>query len=86
MKYPDVYDYLPEPDLELPKWVKEQVENRHEKVADKKDIMIKMDPRIADIFQQSVAVSSKFANPKLILKNIYFKSVEGSVCELAPGR
>lgn len=70
LKYPDVYDYLPEPDLELPKvpkawlanvcatvikeqfakWVKEQVENRHEKVADKKDIMIKMDPRIAEIF------------------------------------
>ena len=80
-QHPEVYEYLPEPELELPKvpkawlanvcatvmkekfsrWVKEQVEARHEKVAVKKDLMIKMDPEIAKVFQQSVAVSSKYS-------------------------
>ena len=58
--HPQVYDYLPEPDIELPKtpkqwfanvcatvledkfskWVHRQVDMRHDKVADKKDLMI----------------------------------------------
>ena len=77
--YPDVYDYLPEPEIELPKtpkqwianvcasllkekftkWVKAQVEVRHDKVAVKKEIMIQMDQEMAEIFRQSTAVSSK---------------------------
>ena len=79
-EHPEVYAYLPEPSLELPKvpkqwlgnvcatvlgdefsdWVKYQVKVRHEKVADKKDIMISMDPEMAKIFQESTAVSSKY--------------------------
>ena len=59
-KHPEVYDWLPEPSLELPKtpkawtanviatiledefsrWVKDQVNARHEKVSVKKDLMI----------------------------------------------
>ena len=59
-----VYQYLPEPELELPKtpkqwianvcatvledlfskWVKKQVDARHEKVAIEKDLMIDIDP------------------------------------------
>ena len=59
-KHPEVYEYLPEPSLELPKtpkawtanviatiledefsrWVKDQVNARHEKVSVKKDLMI----------------------------------------------
>ena len=77
--HPEVYAYLPEPNLELPKvskqwlgnvcatvlkerfsnWVKAQVEVRHEKVAIKKDVHIKMDQEVADIFKASTAVSSK---------------------------
>ena len=69
--HPEVYEYLPEPSLELPKtpkqwlanvcatvlheefskWVKQQVELRHDKVAVKKDMMIKMDPEMAQIFR-----------------------------------
>ena len=65
--HPEVYEYLPEPKLELPKtpkqwvanviatllgdkfaeWVAHQVEERHRKVAVKKDIMIQMDPEMA---------------------------------------
>lgn len=74
-----VFDYYPEPKLELPKtpkqwicniaasvigehfnkWVRRQVELRHQKVSVQKDLMIKMDPEIAKIFKQSTAVSSK---------------------------
>ena len=79
-QHPEVYSYLPEPLLELPKtpkqwianvcatilqekfskWVKDQVEARHDKVSIKKDIMIQMDPEMAEIFRQSTAVSSKY--------------------------
>ena len=78
-KHPDVYQYLPEPELELPRtpkqwianvcatllkeefvsWVKLKVDERHEKVAVKKDIMIAMDHEMAEIFKKSTAVSSK---------------------------
>ena len=51
------------------KWVKQQVELRHDKIAIKKDMMIKMDPEMAQIFRQSIAVSSKYnlINSQLIL-------------------
>ena len=68
--HPHVYEYLPEPNLELPKtpkqwianvcatllkesfskWVKQQIDIRHEKVAEKKDLLIKMDPEMAKAF------------------------------------
>ena len=77
--HPDVFAYLPERELEIPKtpkawignvitsvkgdefnnWVKAQMNNRHQKVAVKKDIMIQMDPEIARVFQSSSAISSK---------------------------
>ena len=41
------------------KWVKAQVDKRHQKVAVQKDLMIDIDPEIARVFQQSKAVSSK---------------------------
>ena len=85
--HPEVYEYLPEPALELPKtpkqwianvcasvlkaefanWVKNQVDIRHNKVADKKDIMIQMDPQMAQIFKSSIAVSSKYTLSFLLL-------------------
>ena len=77
--HPEVYAYLPEPSLELPKtpkqwlanvcatvlheefskWVKDQVEVRHDKVSVKKNIMIQIDPEMERIFRKSTAVSSK---------------------------
>ena len=71
--HPDVFDYLPEKSIELPKtpkqwvcniiasvigepfnkWVAKQVDNRHQKVAEAKDLMIKMDPEIARVFRDS---------------------------------
>ena len=53
-------------------WVKLKVDTRHEKVADKKDIMIKMDPAIAEIFRQSTAVSSTYRLLKIIIDHSYF--------------
>ena len=79
-KHPEVYHYLPEPSLELPKvpkqwlanvcatvlkeeftqWVKDQQDGRHLKVAEKGDVMIQMDPEVKKVFEESIAVSSKF--------------------------
>ena len=76
--HPEVYEYLPEPNIELPKtpkawignvcatllqdkfakWIKRQVDARHKKVTVKKDILIRMDPELAEIFRKSTAVSS----------------------------
>ena len=41
------------------KWVKAQIDARHEKVMVQKDLSIKMDPEMAAIFHASTAVSSK---------------------------
>ena len=96
--HPEVYHYLPEPSLELPKvpkqwlanvcasvigeefsqWVKTRVNARHEKVADKKDIMIKMDPQMAEIFKASTAVSSKSNVLSSITNPSFFHSQQGS--------
>ena len=40
-------------------WVKIQMDNRHQKVVEKGDLMIQMDPKMAEVFKQSQAVSSK---------------------------
>ena len=59
---------------EFAKWVKVNVDHRHEKVAEKKAIMIKMDPLVAEIFRQSTAVSSKFLLLKCINKILFYHS------------
>jgi len=41
-------------------WVKMQMDNRHQKVVEKGDLMIQMDPQMAEVFRQSQAVSSKY--------------------------
>jgi hypothetical protein len=40
-------------------WVDDLVNDRHQGVADKNDLMIAMDPEIAKAFQESTAISSK---------------------------
>ena len=50
--------------------MKNQIDIRHEKVADKKDLMIQMDPDIAKVFRESTAISSKYS--KLSLTHISF--------------
>ena len=42
------------------KWVDEQVEKRHARVAKERDLMINMDPVMAKVFKESTAVSSKY--------------------------
>ena len=41
-------------------WVNEQVNARHKKVADTRNMNIELDPEIAAIFRASTAVSGKF--------------------------
>ena len=40
-------------------WVKNQINARHQNVVEKGDLMIQMDPQMAEVFRQSQAVSSK---------------------------
>jgi len=65
-------------------WVKHQINTRHNKVADKKDIMIQMDPQMAKIFHNSIAVSSKYPSTLILLTHRETYSYQGSVCQLAP--
>jgi len=39
--------------------VKQQIENRNRKVAVEKNLLIEMDPEVAEIYAASTAVSSK---------------------------
>ena len=41
------------------KWVEEQVDKRHAKVAKERDMMINMDVEMAKVFKESTAISSK---------------------------
>jgi hypothetical protein len=41
-------------------WVEERVTARNEKLADERDMMIEMDPAIAEIFRKSTSVSGKY--------------------------
>ena len=105
-KHPHVYEYLPEPNIELPKtpkawianicatvledkfskWVKMQVNARHEKVTIKKDLSIMMDPEMAAIFQASTAVSSKcYLQRKLYLIPLFY-SYQGRFGQSIAGR
>ena len=40
------------------KWVDKKVDQRHEEVADKRELYIEMDPEIAEIYNNSHAVST----------------------------
>ena len=41
-------------------WVKEQIETRNRRVAVEKNMLIEMDPEIAEAYAASTAVSSKY--------------------------
>ena len=41
-------------------WVKEQIEERNRRVAVEKNMLIEMDPEIAEAYAASTAVSSKY--------------------------
>ena len=41
-------------------WVSQQVKDRNEQVAEKRDLMIELDPEIAAAFGSSVNISSKY--------------------------
>ena len=40
-------------------WVREQIDERNKKIAEKRDIMIAIDPEIAKVFNNSKFVSCK---------------------------
>ena len=101
--HPEVYEYLPEPSLELPKtpkawvanvcatvlgeefsqWVRRQVEVRHGKVSVQKNLLIQMDPEMAEIFRNSTAVSSKCINIRLFFMLFFKFSKQGRVSIIA---
>ena len=64
-------------------WVKHQINTSYNKVADKKDIMIQMDPQMAKIFHDSIAVSSKYPSTLILLTYCETYSYQGSVSQLA---
>ena len=102
--HPNIFIYLPEREIELPKtpkqwignvissmlgdrfnsWVQQQVNLRHDKVADKKDLMIQMDPDIAKVFLESKAVSSTFSSfhPFSIDDFLFFVSKSSSMLRI----
>ena len=49
-------------------WVQAKVAERHEKIKEKKEMMIDMDPEIAKIFQESTAVSTSKGNSSFLMK------------------
>ena len=63
-------------------WVSQQVKDRNDRVAEKRDLMIELDPDIAAAFGDSVNISSKFNFLKpdlqfLTLHNVSFASDQG---------
>ena len=49
-------------------WVQIKINERHEKIKEKKDLMIDLDPAIAKIFQQSSSVSVAKGNSSFLMK------------------
>ena len=49
-------------------WVSQQVKDRNDRVAEKRDLMIELDPDIAAAFGDSANISSKFTYYKLGLQ------------------
>ena len=90
--HPEVYVYLPDPELELPKvpkewfgnvcasvlegkfasWVKQQIDQRHKKVASNGDLMIEMDQEMAEVFKNSTAISSKSENHFIRINSLFY--------------
>jgi len=55
----------------LEDWVGEKIDERNEKLAESKDIMIEVDPEIARIFKNSSFVSCKFYTLLFLFKWIF---------------
>ena len=49
-------------------WVQMKINERHEKIKEKKDLMIDLDPAIAKIFQESTSVSVAKGNSSFLMK------------------
>jgi len=52
-------------------WVGDKIEERNEKHAESKNIMIEVDPEIARIFKNSNFVSCKYYNLLLLIRLIF---------------
>ena len=64
-------------------WVKDQVEERNAIMAEKKEMMISMDPEMAAKFQASTHVSRKYPTHQSVNLPFFPYSLEGRVCEHA---
>ena len=49
-------------------WVQEKVNERHQKIKESKDMLVELDPEIAQIFQQSTSVSVSKGNSAMLMK------------------
>ena len=50
------------------KWVSKSVKVRNDEVADRRDLMIELDPEIAAAFGNSANISSKFCINQVVIK------------------
>ena len=67
-------------------WIKEKINNRNEKVAIERDVMISVDPEIAAAFNGSTAVSRKFLNYIFFYLCLHSSSHQRERLSDAPGR
>ena len=51
----------------LREWVSQQVKSRNEKLAEKQDLMIELDPEIAPAFGSSLNISSKYLDARIVV-------------------
>ena len=73
------------------KWVSKSVKVRNDEVADRRDLMIKLDPEIAAAFGNSTNISSKFCINKVVIQSqswhvLYHDSDEGARCPHSQAR
>ena len=68
---------------EFKDWVQEQVEDRNALMAEKKEIMISMDPHMADKFAASSHVSRKFDPHGIGLIPVFFYSIQRNISQYA---
>ena len=66
-------------------WVSQQVEERNAEMSEKRDLMISMDPVMAQKFANSTHISRKYFKISSIDFVLVHLSLEGNFCEYAKG-
>ena len=55
---------------DLREWVSQQVKSRNEKLAEKQELMIELDPEIAAAFGSSLNISSKYLVVRIVVPSL----------------